>query len=158
MARRRRLTEPATDSAAAPQPVMDEYLGFLVRLVQLDVFEEFQSTLADLGTTPARYSVLAFIGANPGVRPGVVASQLRIKPPNLAVLLNALETEAIIRRETVQTELRASQLWLTPEGIKALAVMRPRVEATDRRVMATLSAAEQGQLIGLLRKVLGRDR
>jgi hypothetical protein len=83
MARKLRLDMPrarrAADAAAIQSPLRDSP-SFLVRMAQLSAFDEFYRHFAGLDMTPARFSVFVLIGNNPGVRPGALTEELRVKP------------------------------------------------------------------------------
>src|SRR3712207_9375860 len=84
---------PGNAAAAAIASPLADSPSFLVRLAQLRAFDEFHQQFAGLGVTPAGFSVLTLIVANPGVRPGAIAEELRVKPSNVAALVNALVAE-----------------------------------------------------------------
>lgn len=130
--------------------------GFLVRLAQLRSFDEFSRRLGDLGITPARYSVLAVVAANPGVRPGAVAEELRIAPSNVANLVNQLVVDELVKRSPDSTELRANLLHLTEAGATAFATMERRVAQVDAALLEHLAPDEQAHFVRLLRKLLQR--
>ena len=86
MARKLRLDMPrarraadANGGAAIQSPLRDSP-SFLVRMAQLSAFDEFYRHFAGLDMTPARFSVFVLIGNNPGVRPGALTEELRVKP------------------------------------------------------------------------------
>src|SRR5512134_1576049 len=99
------VTSPLADSPA-----------FLVRLAQLRAFDEFHRNFAGLGVTPAGFSVLALIAANPNIRPGAIAEELRVKPSNVAALVNGLVAAGLVQRTVDEAELRANCLRLTVDG------------------------------------------
>jgi DNA-binding MarR family transcriptional regulator len=143
--KRESITSPLSDSPA-----------FLVRLAQLRAFDEFHRNFAGLGVTPAGFSVLALIAANPNIRPGAIAEELRVKPSNVAALVNGLVAAGFVRRTADESELRANCLRLTPEGANAWGEMYRTHLATDERFAAALSAAERETLLALLRKLVDR--
>ena len=112
---RKRL--PPQDAAAVVSPLRDSP-SFLVRLVQLAAFDEFHHHFAGLSMTPGRFSVFALIVNNPGIRPGTLSEELRIKPSNVAVIVNALAAERLVERRQDRTELRANTLYPTKSGQK----------------------------------------
>ena len=143
--RRGALVSPLADSPA-----------FLVRLAQLRAFDEFHRNFAGLGVTPVGFSVLALVVANPGVRPGAIADELRVKPSNVAVLVNALVAARLVERTTDQTELRASHLHVTKEGMRVWREMERTHQETDGRFVEALTPTERDRFVGLLRKLLHR--
>jgi DNA-binding MarR family transcriptional regulator len=130
--------------------------SFLVRLAQLRAFDEFHQQFAGLGATPAGFSVLTLIVANPGVRPGAIAEELRVKPSNVAALVNALVAAGLVERTRDASELRANLLHATKKGLAAWKNMDGSHREADSRFAERLSATERKQLVALLRKLLHR--
>lgn len=152
---RPRRQQAAERAAAVASPLADSP-AFLVRLAQLRAFDEFHRNFAGLGVTPAGFSVLALIVANPGVRPGAIAEELRVKPSNVAALVNGLVAAGLVRRAADEAELRASLLHATPAGLETWHEMERTHRATDARFVEALTPAERGQFVALLRKILHR--
>ena len=130
--------------------------AFLVRLAQLRAFDEFHRNFAGLGVTPAGFAVLALIVANPGVRPGTIAEELRVKPSNVAVLVNALVAARLVERTTDRTELLANHLHVTKDGMRVWSEMERTHQETDARFVEALTLSERDRFVGLLRKLLHR--
>jgi DNA-binding MarR family transcriptional regulator len=150
-----RQPRPAARSGALASPLADSP-AFLVRLAQLRAFDEFHRNFAGLGVTPAGFSVLALIAANPGVRPGTIAEELRVKHSNVAALVNGLVAAGLVERTTDEAELRASLLHATPAGMKIWREMERTQRDTDAHFVEALTPAERKQLVALLRKLLHR--
>ena len=157
MPKQRRACRTAPDDAggAVASPLAGSP-SFLVRLAQLRAFDEFHQQFAGLGVTPAGFSVLTLIVANPGVRPGAIAEELRVKPSNVAVLVNALVAAGLVERTPDATELRANLLHATEAGLRVWKEMDRSHHEADARFTERLSAAERKQLVALLRKLLHR--
>jgi len=130
--------------------------AFLVRLAQLRAFDEFHRNFAGLGVTPAGFSVLALVATNPGVRPGAIAEELRVKPSNVAALVNALVAAGLVVRTADELELRASLLHATAAGMKVWQEMERTQQDTDARFVEALTPAGRKQFVALLRKLLHR--
>jgi len=130
--------------------------AFLVRLAQMRSFDEFHRHFAGLGVTPAGFSAFALIATNPGIRPGTIAEELRIKPSNVAVLVNGLVAEKLVERMNDENELRVSLLHATEAGKIAWKTMKRSADAVDAGFTENLSADESQQLVTLLQKLLHR--
>ncbi len=151
-----RTRRAATDNAGAVASPLAGSPSFLVRLAQLRAFDEFHQQFAGLGVTPAGFSVLTLIVANPGVRPGAIAEELRVKPSNVAALVNALVAAGLVERTPDASELRANLLHATKKGSAAWKDMDRSHREADARFAERLSATERKQLVALLRKLLHR--
>lgn len=128
-----------------------EHPGFLLRLAQQRVFEAFHARIGGLGLTPARYSVLAVLAANPGARQGEVARALEIKPSNFAVLANAMREDGLVEVEPDPADRRASPLRLTREGAALLRRAAPAVAALERSLQTGVDPARWAVFIDVLR-------
>lgn len=146
---------PAAD-AQTDARALRESAGLLVRLAQLRSFEEFSRRLEDLGITPACYSVLATVAANPGVRPGAVADGLRIAPPNVASPVNQPVSDGLVRHRSDAAEPRANRLHPTARGAGAFAEMQRRVAQADAALLQHLARAERARFVRVLRRLLRR--
>ena len=155
-ARRSRRAAPNNAGGAAIASPLAGSPSFLVRLAQLRAFDEFHQQFAGLGTTPAGFTVLTLIVANPDVRPGAIAEELRVKPSNVATLVNALVAAGLVERTPDASELRANLLHATKKGSAACKEMDGSHREADARFAERLSAAERKQLVALLRKLLHR--
>lgn len=153
--RRSCRTAPDDSGAAVASPLAGSP-SFLVRLAQLRAFDEFHQEFAGLGVTPAGFSVLTLIVANPGVRPGAIAEELRVKPSNVAALVNVLVAVGLVERTPDATELRANLLHPTEAGLRMWEEMDRSHREADARFTERLSAAERKRLVALLRKLLHR--
>ncbi len=129
------------------------HVGFLLRLAQQQVFEAFHHSFGPAGLTPARYSVLALLRANPDVPQARLAEALRIKPPNLAVLLSEMEAAGLVERRVDSSNRRANLLRLTPTGRAALERLTPDILAMEQAVAHRLNPAEYATLLALLGKM-----
>ena len=148
---------PKPERAAGPDITrLEGTTGFLIRLAQLRVYEEFHATLAPLGITPTRYSALAVIHDNPGVRPHELADALRVKRPNMATLQAQLEAEGLVERMTdgAGAGRRGVRLRLTGKGTALFARLAETVGAMDRSLTRGLTAAEHATLLRLLHRLV----
>jgi DNA-binding MarR family transcriptional regulator len=91
-------------------------IGYRLRRAQLAVFQQFMAHFAEFGVTPAEYSVLALIGANPGSKQAEIGDALGIKRANFVALINALEQRGLAERQQVAGDRRANALFLTKRG------------------------------------------
>jgi DNA-binding MarR family transcriptional regulator len=129
---------------------MDDTVGFLLRLAQLRAYELFHAQPLLRGTTPTRWSVLAMIADNPGIRPHEIAATLRVKRPNLAALQAELEAAGLVARLPGGPGVR---LRLTEAGTARFATLAAGERALDAALTAALAPAERAELVRLLHKL-----
>ena len=152
----RRKPDETTDQTGCLQSPLNHRAAFLARLAQLRSFDEFHKQFAGLGVTPTQFSVFALIVENPGVRPGAIAEELRIKPSNVAVMVTSLVAAGLAERTQDATELRANVLHVTRAGTAAWRQMERAADEVEASFLEGLTSAEARQFTALLRKLLHR--
>ena len=132
----RRLAQPVPQRAHAQTPprrrelkrergpldigVLNDHLGYLIRRLQVWVFQDFIRTLAPIDIRPAQYSVLVVIAANPGLSQSDLADRLGIERARLVRVLDKLERRGLTRRLPSRSDRRSHALRLTRTGQKTL--------------------------------------
>lgn len=129
--------------------------GFLLRLAQLRVWEDWSRAFPDDAEGPAVFSTLHVIALNPGLRQGALARALRIKPAHMTKLVRGLEDRGLVRRRIPEDDRRAVALDLTEAGRSHVAARAARFEAVNRALPPGLGPAERDALVALLRRVAG---
>lgn len=130
-------------------------LGFLTRLAQVHTYELFFEDLGDDGPRPGEFSTLILLERNPGIRQGVLAQKLRIKPAHMTKLVRAFEDRGLVERIIPDHDRRSVELALTALGRKYVAQHRPAFLEHETRKPPTLTASEIRTLKHLLRKYVG---
>ena len=136
--------------AALKSGILPGLLGYRLRLAQQALFRDFAATVADL--SPGRVGILLLIEANPGVTQSRLARAVALERSTMVGVLHALEDRGLVERRRGE-DRRTNGLWLTAEGRARVGGLKRRIQRHERRVAARLSAAERGQLIGLLEKL-----
>lgn len=146
---------PAADPSSLALGALEDSLGFLLRIAQLQAFERFYAAVAGHDLRAGAFTILWVIGLNPGVRQGVLAERLMIKRAHMAKLIRALELAGLVARTPSREDRRAVELRLTPAGRRHVELHAAAFFAPDSAPPPGLSAAETRTLIGLLRKLTG---
>jgi len=135
--------------------VLDDHLGYLVRRLQLWIFQDFTRTLRKFAIRPAQYSVLVVIEANAGLSQAEVAETLGIERARLVRLLDGLEQRGLIRRLQSPRDRRSHALVLTRDGARKLKPIRALAVMHEARLEAALGADTRTLLLTALRKFNG---
>jgi DNA-binding MarR family transcriptional regulator len=99
---------------------LNRHLGYFIRRAQVWVFQDFIRTLKALDISPAQYSVLLVIDANPGLSQAALAGTLGIQRARLVRLLHRLDKRGLTRRLPSAADGRSNALRLTAKGQETL--------------------------------------
>ncbi len=133
-------------------------LGFLLRVAQVRIFDSFYERFGDDGLRPGEFSTLLLIDCNPGIRQGLLAQTLWIKPAHMTKMIRRLEDQALITREIPDDDRRSVKLDLTEAGRAYVADQRLRHSGANDYHRHDLTPTEERELARLLRKFTGLDR
>jgi DNA-binding MarR family transcriptional regulator len=150
---RLRVSEPARGLLRAPDVDLgglDQFTGYVVRRAQVWMFQDFKRALKDLDITPAQFSVMKIVAANPGIAQARVAEALSIERARLVQMLDRLEAQRLIRRARSSTDRRSHALSLTDEGARVLARLEDRIAQHERNVVARIGEKGKRELLRLL--------
>lgn len=117
---------------------LSQLLGYGIRRAQLWIFKEFSRQLAVFEISPAQFSVLCVIDANPGVNQLAVAQLLSIERAGLGRLVDHLEGRGLVRRTASTINRRYYVLYLTEAGTALLGRLRPAAAESDRALAAKI--------------------
>jgi DNA-binding MarR family transcriptional regulator len=128
-------------------------VGYAIRRAQMRVYDEFYAALADLDTTPTRFTLMLLIRENPGIRSVDLAHALGVARSGMVRLIDELEQRELIAREIDQKDRRNQSLVLTSHGRRKLGRVEKVVEQHEARVTTGLSKSEREKLLELLWRV-----
>ena len=147
---RARVTKPSRPAArivpgtktAKVEPLalgdLSQLLGYSIRRAQLWIFKEFSRQLAAFEISPAQFSVLCVIDANPGVNQLAVAQLLSIERAGLGRLVDHLEGRGWVRRTASAINRRYYVLYLTEAGMALLGRLKPAAAESDKALAAKI--------------------
>lgn len=150
---------PTRPSPKAEHPldrgVLDELLGFHLRLTQLAIHEGFEQDSPVPDITVGQLTILILIDRNPDLTQQRLCERLRVKKSTLTVTLHRLSRRGLVRRARSTVDRRANALKLTPKGSRVLSTMVAAARRYERELSSRLTAGERQTLIRLLAKVAG---
>jgi len=130
------------------------HVGYLLRLAQLRVWEDFYGRLGETGISPSLYSALMLIERNPGLQQSRLGEALGVARSGAMTMVDRLEQRGLVERRAAPHDRRAYGLFLTAEGRRRMPEIIGLVRHHDRQVTATLTAAEHETLMVLLQKFI----
>jgi DNA-binding MarR family transcriptional regulator len=117
---------------------LSHLLGYRIRRAQLWVFKDVSRRLAAFDISPAQFSVLSVIDANPGVNQLAIAQLLSIERAGLGRLVDHLERRGLVQRSPSAINRRYYVLYLTDAGTALLGRMRPAVAESEKTLAAKI--------------------
>jgi len=130
-------------------------IGRISRLAR-EIERRLEPVYAACGLEPGWYDVLATLrraGPPYRLRPTDFAASLMLTSSGTTKRLDRLEAAGHITREPDPSDRRGVLIALTPQGRSLIDRATGQHMANERRILSGLTAAEQHQLAGLLRKL-----
>ena len=132
--------------------VLNERLGYFVRRLQVWVFQDFNRHLAAIDISPAQFSVLVVISANPGLSQSELAATLGIERARLVRLLHRLEARGLTQRLPSSADARRHALRLTRKGDTVLGQAKRLAAEHEEALQEKLEAENYRRLLKMLRE------
>ena len=123
--------------------------GHLIRRAQQIAVSMFFETLGR-AVTPVQYAILRTLQERPGIDQVTLAAEVALDTSTTADIAARLEAKGWILREMLPRRQRS--LRLTPAGEAVLAELVPGIHRLQQSLLGKLEAAEQAELLRLLRK------
>ena len=136
------------------QDFLMQQLGHCTRLAHAAVRPHYARHMALLDIKPSEFAALSLIAANPGASQRQIADAVMISPPNMAALMDRMQSRGLLRRESDPADKRLSLLHLTPEGEQLHEEAAAQVQMLEQQASCMLSSEEEQQLLQLLRKMI----
>ncbi|HEX4591915.1 MAG TPA: MarR family transcriptional regulator [Gemmataceae bacterium] len=150
---------PATNvRAPSPRPRPSESaFRQLIRTIGL-LERAMQPCFARFGITGSQWGVLrnlyrAEVEGQPSLRLTDLSERLLVRPPSVTGVVDRLERARLVARVDLPSDLRVKQIRLTPRGRQLVERMLEDHGAHVETVMEVLTAAEQSNLQGMLRRL-----
>ena len=132
--------------------------GDLVMALARRVRRAHLDALADWQVTPSQSRALKVLARADGMRPSVLAEELRIAPRSATEVADALEERGWVRRSPDPTDRRATTLTLTDAGRDLVARVDDVRRAASERTLDVLTPAQRRTLHEILTVVGGEDQ
>ena len=129
---------------------LSDILGYRLRRAQLWVFKDVNRRLARFDLSPAQFSVLTVIAANPGINQLTIASALDIERAGLGRLVDRLTQQGLVTRIASLVHRRYYALHLTAAGRKLLDRVRPVIAEAEKALAERLGPSAHKALLRAL--------
>ena len=130
-------------------------LSFYVRTINILVSRDLDARMEELGLAggTGKIATLLLVGANPGIRPSVLAHLVRRDRSAMGKLLDTMGDAGLLEQRISPKERRARELYLLPAGQALRARVRDAALGQDRDFFSVLDEGERATALVLLRKV-----
>jgi DNA-binding MarR family transcriptional regulator len=123
------------------------------------VRRSYADSLAQWHVTPSQSRALRVLASREeGMRPSVLAEELRIAPRSATEVADALVERGWVQRAPDPTDRRATTLTLTAAGLELVARIDEVRRVASERVLDVLPAAQRRTLHEILTVVVGEDQ
>lgn len=140
-------------------PAREPDTGDLVMALARRVRRSYAEALAQWNVTPSQSRALKVLSSRAdGMRPSVLADELRIAPRSVTEVADALEERGWIRRAADPTDRRATTLTLTDDGRDLVARIEDVRREASERVLDVLTPAQRRTLHEIVAVVVGEDQ
>jgi DNA-binding MarR family transcriptional regulator len=161
MATRRnpKLADAVQEAAAQPldQSLLLSLVGYNCRRAYLTIIPRFDERMEKFQLRAVDFTVLSLLKANPNITQKRLSKAVNVSPPNLAILLDRLETRGLVMRQRNPLDKRSQTLVLTAEGSKLCTKAEKTVTELELEATSMLSDEERARLVQLLQKIFLRE-
>ena len=128
-------------------------LAFLLAQVGAHAAMRFGERISRLNLTPPDAGILRMLGASGGLSQQELSTRLGIHPSRLVAILDALQEQRLVERQSNIDDRRQYALHLTEKGRETLSELGPIGREHTESLCASLTAAEREQLGEFLQKI-----
>lgn len=124
--------------------------GFLVRRLHQIHVSMFMEVLEEYGMTPVQYGLMSILVDMPGLDQFTVAEELGIDRANVHDVLKRLESRKLVARVVDPHNRRRKLCLASREGAELVALIYPRMQEAQKRLLAPLDEGERTMFMHLL--------
>lgn len=146
-----------TEEPPLDQSRLLKLVGYSCRQAYLSIMPLFMKRMAKYELRPVDYTVITLINMNPNMTQKRLSQAINVSPPNLATLLDRLESRGLLVRQRNPADKRSQTLALTPEGLSICRKADKTAYELEYEATAVLSDEERAELLRLLQKMFLRD-
>ncbi|ADY53135.1 transcriptional regulator, MarR family [Pseudopedobacter saltans DSM 12145] len=130
-----------------------ETIDYFLKIVWQNIANKYNNIASEFGITQSVGYLLINIHEGEGTTVSEVASLLGLKSTSLSRMLNNLEQEGLIYRQSHQTDKRSVKVFLTDLGKEKKQLAKGVVRKFNDYLNQNFTDAEKEQLIDSLKKI-----
>ncbi len=138
--------------------VLEDTLSFYIRTVNLAVSRDLDERLEgyDVAKGTGKITTLLMVDSHPGIRPSVIAQLILKDRSAMGRLVEQMESQGLLTRETSVDDNRAQELYITERGAKLAVEVRAIVTRQSRDFFDFVPEGDQQLLMDILRRTYRR--
>ena len=134
--------------------ILDGVVGYWLRRASHVIATDYSMKVKETaGLRSVQVSILAVVGANPGISQTQLGRSLGVQRANMVPLLASLIEDGLLRREASTEDKRVLELYPTSAGDAKLHVAMTLINQHENALLAALTAQERRTIIQLLAKI-----
>ncbi len=138
--------------------VLEDTLSFYIRTVNIAVSRDLDERLEgyDVAKGTGKITTLLMVDSHPGIRPSVIAQLVLKDRSAMGRLVEQMESQGLLTRETSADDNRAQELYITERGAKLAVEVRAIVTRQSSDFFDFVPEGERQQLMDILRRTYRR--
>lgn len=137
---------------------LDGSPGHLLHRAQQRAADMTAQALRAYGLTPRQFAVLLALRYNEGVTQSELVRRTGIDRSTLADMLSRLGKRGLISSRRTEEDQRANSVKITPEGLRALDAVTPKVVEAEKRMIDSLPAEVRDPFVSALQHLAEQSR
>lgn len=142
---------------ATPARDMEEPEEIMLGIVMADILrlmrQDFAGRTREIPLPPALHRLLLYVQRRPGARQVELADWLDVTPVTVGRMIDRLERQNLVRRESHPADRRASCIYIGEGAHQLLDGLNARADETRLRAVAGLTARQRKELVEALVRV-----
>jgi DNA-binding MarR family transcriptional regulator len=131
----------------------DEQFGFLIMDILRLLRADYGSRTRGMALTPQLHRLLLLVHRHPGCRQVELADWLEITPVTVGRMLDRLEKQELVRRDSHPDDRRAVRVQLTPEALPLVGKLADIAVLSREAALQGIGTSERRALVASLRRV-----
>ncbi len=162
----RRRVSPARDpgasfgppgaAAAAPQPFVRTYLGYLLGQANHALYKDFEARVRAAGLSFIEWRVLATLHDSAPLPVSRLAHEVLSKQPTVTKLVQRMSEQGLLALQADAADQRRTLVAATARGRRLVRPLVDEARAHEARLLGALSAHETAALKSMLARVAGQ--
>ena len=128
--------------------------SFLLRLLQLEIYNQMVDRLRQFDLTPFQYMTLSRAGHRGTLSGAELARRFRVTPQSMNEVITALEAKQLIERRESPDHGRILNVHLTRAGARLLQKCDQAIDLLEDEAFGELSAAERALFRDIMQRAL----